>query len=505
MQNILEYLENTATKFSNKVAYANEYKELTFKELLLRSKSIGTFLNNVGAYKEPVIIYMKKSPETISAFLGTIYSRCYYVPIDEEMPKKRVNLILQNTNARFLIYDNYIKEKINNIDFHGQILDYDVCINTKIEENILKDIRNKSLDIDPIYVLYTSGSTGIPKGVVGYHRALIDYIENLDSVLHITNETIFANQNPFYWDACLKDVFLTLKCGATNWIVPKEYFMFPIKLVEYLNEHKVNTLCWVVSALTIVSSFNTFESVMPKYLKTIVFGGEVFPIKQFNIWKSTFPNVDFYNMYGPAEATGVQCYYHATRMFENNEVIPIGKPFNNIEILLLDSNKEVKDGKVGEMCIHGSCLTHGYYNNKEKTKEVFVQNPLNNEFNDYIYRTGDLAYKDNNGNYVFVSRQDYQIKHMGQRIELGEIESNVEAVEGIRDCCCIFIHENKKIVLFYTGTISKRDLTKELRNSLPRYMLPNSIIQLDMLPLTTNGKKNRIEMEQIYLNRKRRG
>ena len=188
----------------------------------------------------------------------------------------------------------------------------------------------------------------------------------------------------------------------------------------------------------------------------------------------TIPDAEFFNLYGPTEATGMSCYYHATHVFEEKEVIPIGRPFKNTQILLLNEQGEpVKDGETGEICIHGTCLTHGYYNNPEKTAEVFTQNPLNPYFSDRIYHTGDLGRKNEAGDLIFVSRKDYQIKHMGHRIELGEIESDVDLIEGIKTCCCIFIQETKKIVLFYVGDIDKRALTVELKERLPRYMIPN--------------------------------
>ena len=329
---------------------------------------------------------------------------------------------------------------------------------------------------------------------------MIDYIDNLSDVLHLDENSVFGNQTPLYLDACMKEVYPTLKYGATTYLIPKHYFMFPIKLVEYLNENHINTVCWVVSALTMISAFGTFDEIVPKYLRTVAFGSEVFPIKQFNLWKKTLPDTEFYNLYGPTEATGMSCYYHADRMFEEHEVIPIGRPFHNTQIMLLDEDGNlVKAGEKGEICIHGTCLTHGYYANPEKTKEVFVQNPLNPYYPDLIYKTGDLGYLNDNGELVFASRKDYQIKHMGHRIELGEIEADVNLLDGVRSCCCVFVKEVNKIVLFYMGDIEKRQLTISLKERLPRHMIPNAIINLDKLPLTPNGKMDRIKMTDMYM------
>lgn len=503
--NVLEYLEETVKRVPDKMSYADDELSLSFQQLYDRSRSIGTYLAHKGAAKEAVIVYMKKSPCTLSAFFGVIYSGCFYVPIDVEMPRRRIELILENTQARYMLYDDSTREKAAELDFSGMLLSYEESIGQQADSELLEEIRRQALDVDPIYILFTSGSTGIPKGVLGYHRGVIDYIETLSEVLAFDENTIFGNQTPLYVDACMKEVYPTIKFGASTWLISKEYFMFPVKLVEYLNEHQINTICWVASALTMISAFGTFDTVKPKYLRTIAFGSEVFPIKQFNLWKQTLPQANFYNLYGPTEATGVNCYYHAERMFDEKEVIPVGRPFRNTQILLLDeAGKVVPAGEVGEICIRGSCLTHGYYNNPEKTAEAFTQNPLNPYFPDRIYHTGDLGQYNEEGELLFVSRKDHQIKHMGHRIELGEIEADVNLLEGVKACCCVFIPENQKIILFYAGEKDKRSLTKELKERLPRYMIPNAIMQMESLPLTLNGKMDRMKMQELYIASKKK-
>ena len=200
----------------------------------------------------------------------------------------------------------------------------------------------------------------------------------------------------------------------------------------------------------------------------------------------------------------MSCYYHADRLFEDREAIPAGKPFRNTQILLLDAEgQQIAEGETGEICIRGTCLAHGYYRNPEKTAEVFTQNPCMPDCSDRIYHTGDLGRLDEHGDLVFVSRQDHQIKHMGHRIELGEIEADVSLIDGVKSCCCIFIQESKKMVLFYVGDVDKRSVTQQLKERLPRYMVPNAILQMESLPLTANGKMDRFAMQTIYENRKK--
>lgn len=506
--NVMEYLEKTVVRVPDKIAFANETEGLTFGQVYDHSRAIGTCLSRKGFYHEPVVVFMKKQPKTISAFFGCVYGGNYYVPIDEEMPRFRIELIFANLQPKVIICDESTKEAAGSFLAEDgakeaaqkpELLLYDEIIKTEIDEAALADIRDKQLDTDPIYIVFTSGSTGVPKGVVACHRSVIDYIENLSEVLEFNEDTVFANQTPLYFDACLKELYPTLKFGATTYIVPKSLFMFPVKLVEFLNEYKINTVCWVVSALTMISSFKTFDKVVPKYLHTIAFGSEVFPIKQFNIWRETLPNAKFTNLYGPTETTGMCCYFKVDREFEPGDVLPVGRPFHNTEILLLnEKNQLAAPGEVGEICVRGTSLTLGYYHAFEKTNEVFVQNPLNDRYPELIYRTGDLGKRNEFGELVFVSRKDYQIKHMGHRIELGEIEVNVNMQEGISSSCCIYDKEKEKIVLFYVGEPEAKELVAALKDKLPRYMLPNKVEKLEKMPLTANGKLDRVYLKNYY-------
>lgn len=483
--NVLEYLEDTVKRVPDKLAYANEQTGFSFKEVYNQARAIGTFLYRQSIHKEPVVVFMNRHPKTIVAFYGVIYGGSYYVPIDEEMPSSRIELILKKINPRAILCDESTKNVVEAFDFNGSIYVYEDIIKTKIEENVLSNIRQSSIDTDPIYIVFTSGSTGIPKGVIACHRSVIDYIESLSGVLEFNHNTIFGNQTPLYLDACFKELFPTLKFGATTYLIPKSLFMFPIKLVEFLNDYKINTICWVVTALTMISSFKVLDKLVPESLHTIAFGSEVFPIKQFHLWKKALPNAKFINLYGPTEATGMSCYFKVDREFEENDVLPIGRPFRNTEIFLLDeNNNQVSGGDVGEICIRGTGLTLGYYQDFERTNEVFVQNPLNKAYPELIYRTGDLGKYNERRELMFVSRKDHQIKHMGYRIELGEIEMNVNTFEAIQNACCIYDKQKQKIVLFYVGDMDSKEMVMELKKRLPKYMIPNRIEKLDKMPLT---------------------
>ena len=490
--NVLEYLDATSVKYPGKIAFTDGSDHLTFRQTERNAKAIGTFLARSGYHSEPVVVCMKKHPGTVAAFFGVIYGGCSYVPFDDEIPKHRIEMILGNVRPRVAICDSYMMDYLKDMAYSCPLFDYSELIQTPVDEETLAEIRDKAIDADPIYTVFTSGSTGTPKGVTACHRSVIDYIENLSDTLGFGPDTVFGNQAPLYVDACLKELYPTIKFGATTYLIPKNLFMFPLKLVDYLNEHKINTICWVVSALTMISSFDTLERSVPGYLRTIAFAGEVFPIPQLIKWRAALPNARFVNLYGPTETTGVACYYEIDRDFSPDQTLPIGKPFRNTEILLIgDDGHEAAPGCEGEIYIRGTSLTLGYWGDFERTSDSFVQNPLNRYYPELVYKTGDIGKYNEFGELEFISRKDHQIKHMGHRIELGEIETVAGKLEGVRSVCCVFDSMCKKIILYYTGTPDTTGFAIYLKSALPRYMVPHLILQIDGMPLTANGKIDR--------------
>ncbi len=491
-RNVLEYLEATAPRLPEKEAFHNGTDGLTFGQVSRAARGIGTFLAQKGLAREPVVVFMEKHPKSVAAFFGVVYSGCFYVPIDEEMPLYRVELIFQTLNPRAVLCDEKTRKAVEDLGYTGGLYDYETAASWEPDQPLLDGIRAGQLDTDPLYIVFTSGSTGVPKGVVACHRSVIDYIEQLSAALGFQEDTVFGNQTPLYFDACLKEIYPTIKFGATTYLIPKSLFLFPLKLVDYLNEHKINTVCWVVSALTMISGLGALKKKIPQYLHTVAFGSEVFPIRQFNLWREALPQAKFTNLYGPTEATGMSCFYHVDRDFMEGEAIPIGGPFPNTGILLLtEDNRPAGSDEVGEICIRGTCLTMGYYKMPEKTAECFVQNPLNDAYPELIYRTGDLGRYNDRGELVFVSRKDYQIKHMGHRVELQEIEAAAATHPEVAAACAVFDKEKDRIQLYYTGGAEPGELTAFLKSRLPRYMIPNRLERLDRLPLTPNGKIDR--------------
>lgn len=504
-RNILEYLEQTVLHLPDKIAYSTGEEHLTFGELSHAAKAVGSFLLGRGLSREPVVIYMEKHPKEVAAFFGTVYAGCFYVPVDAEMPRHRVELIFENLHPRAVICDEATEEAALSLAGKEKCFLYDEAASAPVDEAALAAVRAAQIDTDPIYIVFTSGSTGVPKGVCACHRSVIDYIENLSEVLGFNENTVFANQTPLYFDAPLKELMPVIKFGATAYFVPRKLFLFPVQLCEYLNAHKVNTVCWVVSALTMISSFGVLEKTPPRYLRTVAFGSEVFPVRQFNLWKKALPEARFFNLYGPTECTGMSCHYEAKTLLPEDAVIPIGRPFDNTAAFLLNAEgKQVlpetgKESEQGELYLRGTCVTLGYYNDPARTAEAFVQNPLQSAYPELVYRTGDLVKFNAEGELVFLSRKDSQIKHQGHRIELGEIEAAACRMEGVSRACCLYDNQNKRIHLIFEGSGEEAEVKAFLREMLPRYMIPAALHKINSFPLTPNGKIDRQTLKKTYL------
>ncbi len=498
-RNILEYLENTVNKYPKKVAFSTGKESMSFVEVYSSARSIGSFLSEQGFYGESVAVIMDKHPKTVTAFFGIIYAGCFYVCIDEKSPAARIAAIVEKMAPRAVICDVKNEKTARAAGIENVYLYDDIC-DTAENTAALKSIRLKQISTDPIYVVFTSGSTGTPKGVVACHRSVIDYTESLCDALHFDCSTVFGNQTPLYFDAPLKEIMPTLRQGATTYFVPKSLFSFPVRLIEYLNEYKINTVCWVVSAFVQISSLGALEAHKPLYLRTVAFGSELFPKKDYMQWRRALPDATFYNLYGPTEATGMSCYWLADRELAEEEPIPVGRPFDNTDIILLDEQN--RKAEQGEICIRGTCLTFGYYNDPERTDAAFMQNPLNTAYGELIYRTGDIGRINEFGELVFICRKDSQIKHMGHRIELGEIESGALKCAGVSRAACVYDNEGKRIALYYMGEADERQVLSELGTLLPRYMLPAIIEHLSAMPLTVNGKTDRKGLAQKAKNTK---
>ena len=488
MKNVLEYLEHSAREFQDKVAVDDGMTAYTYSQLHELARKIGSAIAERIKPGTPVPVVMDKSAETLAIYLGIVEAGCFYVPVNPVQPDLRIGQILNTLDVQFLVTDPELMDRINAIGYEGQICYMEELREHEIEEKKLTAIREQMIDTDILYAMFTSGSTGTPKGVLVSHRAVLDFIGYFTEMFHITERDVIGNQAPFDFDVSVKDIYSTLKTGASMVIIPTAYFSTPPILLDYLCEKKVTTLIWAVSALCLVSGMKGLDYRVPEMVDKILFSGEAMPVKHLNIWRQYLPHAKFINLYGPTEITCNCTYYRIEREFSKEEKIPIGRAFPNRRIYLVNEAGEnvTKPGETGEICVAGSSLAHGYYKDPEQTKKSFVRNPFQTDYTEMIYKTGDLAFYDEDENLVFCGRKDFQIKHMGHRIELGEIEGSVNCMEKIAGGCCIYDEEKKKIVLFYAGEVQPAEVLAFLKERLPRYMVPGVLRQVDRLPLTLN-------------------
>lgn len=284
-------------------------------------------------------------------------------------------------------------------------------------------------------------------------------------------------------------------------MIPKTYFTFPIKLVEFLNERKINTIYWVPSALAIVSNWNVFDFARPEHLQKILFAGEVMPVKHLNYWRRYLPDCLYANLFGPTETTDICSFYVVDRDFADSDSLPIGRACDNCDTFLLteEGTRASRAGEEGEIVVRGSFLADGYYNEPEKTAAVFTQNPLNTAFPERIYRTGDLARLNEKGEFIYISRKDFQIKRMGYRIELGEIEAAAGSIEKVKSAAALYDADTGRILVIYEGSIKDTDeVLQQTADKVPPYMRPDEVIRIKQMPYNANGKIDRQRLLKEY-------
>ena len=501
--NILEYLEQKAVRFPDKIAIADEKNALTFAQWKDYAERIGAALAEETKYarRKPVLVFVDRKIECLVGFMGVVESGNFYVPIDCKMPFERVKLISEVLDPVAAITITPSDEMIlNQIAFDGVRFNYADVIQHNKNIDVLAIIREQIIDLDPVYCIFTSGSTGVPKGVVISHRGMIDLAEWLVGTFELTNQDALGNQTPFYFDGSVKDICICLKAGATLNVIGKKYFTFPKLLIPFLNERHITSILWATSAIVLVGNSDILDVSVPQHIKLVTFAGEAMPAKQLKVWMNKLPGARFVNLYGPTEITVDCTYYEVDREFGDDEFIPIGRNCHNMQILVFnDDNKLVEIGEPGELCVRGTGVALGYYNNKGKTSEVFVQNPLHDLYEDKIYRTGDIVKYNELGEIEFVSRKDFQIKHKGNRIEMGEIEVAVNSIPTVTNAACVFDQPNDKIVLYYTTSdCQDLDIINCVKEKLPVYMFPEVIIHLESMPYNMNGKIDRIELKKMY-------
>lgn len=499
-KSVIEYLSATVRKFPKKVAVKDSDMSITFGELWQNALKISAALVNANiGINTPIGVYINKGCKMIESFAGINMSGNFYVPLDTKSPASRVNSIITTLESKVLITDrlhlNTLKEFCN-----AKLLVVEDIVESDIDTvNALLQFKQQ-IDTDPVYSIFTSGSTGNPKGVVVSHRGVIDYIDWANATFQFDSDAIIGNQAPFYFDNSTLDIYLMYSTGATLNIIPESCFAFPSKLVDYLNDEKISFVFWVPFVLVNVANLNILETKKPKYMKDVFFAGEVMPNKHLNYWRKHLQNCRYVNLYGPTEITVDCTYYEVKREFTDSEPLPIGFPCRNSDVLILVDRKRLAEkGEHGELCVRGSSLALGYYNNPEKTASAFIQNPLHSHYPEAIYCTGDVVYENEYGEIMYVGRVDSQIKHNGYRIELGEIETAILGSHMVDNCCVVYDFANKKIVMFYQAAeeLNMATFRKVISTAIPRYMLPSEYHRETILKQNGSGKIDRAHYNKL--------
>ena len=495
-RSIVEYLEQSAARYPDKVVFASDEGRITYAAFIKEARKVASQLSE----KSRVAILIDRSVECLIAIFGVAYANGCCVVLDMESPEERSQKILDAFAPQQYITNQRNVAKARKI-CSDEMLILEELLQAEPNDRRLSDILHRMIDTDPFLVMFTSGSTGTPKGTVICHRSLIDYIEAACDALGIDSCVVWGNQAQLFYSMCVLDVFSTVAVGATLNIIPRRCFSFPAVLIDYLNEHKINSVYWVPSVLTSVAVMDTFSEYLPQYLEKVFFVGEVMPVRHLNYWIDHLPDCIYANLYGPTEITDTCTYYIVDRHFEEHESLPIGIPFKNCEVIVIDDDGRrvlrPEDGQ-GVLYVRGSFLGLGYYGEPEKTQASFVQNPLNEAYPELLYRTGDYVCFNERGELLYRGRVDHQIKHMGHRIELGEIECAAASILGVDQAACIYDGEKRQIILFYSGKAEDANIREQLAKLLPAYMTPARIICRESLPLTSTGKADRVKLAALY-------
>ena len=496
--NLLQCFESTVAAKPEKIAVKHNAAVITFSVLQNHAQKLACQLVDAVGFvtNTPIAVFLPKEINAVIADLGIMYSSNPFMNLDVKTPKERIMNIFELIKPVAVLTSKKFVKALQDVTVPVILIDELDWNALPLDETLLQKRRAQLIDTDPFCLINTSGSTGTPKGVVLNHRSFFDFMVVSNERFSFDGSEVIGSLSPIVFDIFDFELCMLMVNGSQLVLLDAFLAAFPVRLLEMMANTHVNFIFWVPSIMVTIANMGLLDKVALPDLKLVWFAGEVFPTKQFLVWYDKLPNTKFANLYGPIEITLDCTYYAVEERPDEKEPLPIGIPYRNTDILLLnDVNQKCKIGEEGELCVRGTSLAMGYYNNPEKTAAAFTQNPLNTAYPEIIYRTGDMAYMREDGNIIFKGRKDSLIKHMGYRIELGEIEHVIcNDLKLVKYCCAVYQYAKKEIVLYYENENELTD--KEFRSALskvfPAYMIPSVFSKLEALPRNTNGKIDRL-------------
>lgn len=503
--NLIEYFEETVNKYSDRPAVIDRDRSIDFKDLHREVCNLAECIVKLSDVKScPIAVYLNKSIESVLSDLAILYSGNFYMNLDVKTPAERIKNILILVKPEVFITDDKFLNGIESVIPEGvTVINLDhIDLSNNTNADILLSRISSLIDTDPSCIINTSGSTGTPKGVVLNHKSFFDFVEWALDTFEFSDNEVIGSLSPMVFDIYSFELCMLMAKASTIVVIPEQLSAFPASILKILEEKHVTFLFWVPTIMVNIANMELLSQMKLPDLKLVWFAGEVFPTKQFNYWHRMLPNVKFANLYGPIEITLDCVFFIVNRELKDEEPIPIGYPCRNTSILILDDNNKnvCCHDKEGELCVRGTSLAMGYYNNPEKTAGVFVQNPLNSSYPEIIYRTGDIVCYNDRGEIVFKGRKDNIVKHMGYRTDLGEIEHVIiNTLKLVKNGCVVYNYENKEITLFYEAEkeISPADFRTRIGTELPKYMIPTMYNRVDILKRNTNGKIDRLFYKKV--------